>query len=317
MKQFLQYFSLFKNISLIMLLCVYGQTIMAQGIYLQSDTEFYLSQNVVFTTGNTVVNMDPTATFSMEAGTSWGSDQEYVDGKVTVYGKGETIIPSGNNGVFAPVNMNHEGNASVLYINAAPAAGSNGVDVDAVGNSEYWVMTGNAVVTLPWNENSDITDLVNNNGGSFSSISIVGLNGGIWDLVSASHSFTITGDLLNGDVTSDINNPLNLDGFSQFTFGIDHQVVLDVNDYFLETGIRLLSNPVRAEDNNIRFSVSGDMIDLKASLYDIHGRLIDRFDNIDLSMGVGNIPKSNLKTGLYFLKFQHNGKQAVQKLIIE
>lgn len=317
MKQFLQYFSHFKNISFIVLLCICGHSIMAQGIYLDSDAEFYLSKDIVFTTSSTVVNMDPTATFSMEAGTSWGSDQEYVDGKVTVYGKGITKIPSGNNGVFAPVNMDHEGSASVRYINAAPAAGSNGVDVDAVGSTEYWEMTGNAVVSLPWNENSGITDLVNNTGGSFSSIAIVGLSGGVWDLVSASHSFTVTGDLLNGDVTSDIDNPLNLEGFSQFTFGIDHQVVLDVDDYFLETGIRLLSNPVRVGENDIRFSVSGDVIDLKASIYDIHGRLIDRFDNIDLSMGVGNIPKSNLKTGLYFVKFQHRGQQAVQKLIIE
>lgn len=317
MRQFLQYFFFFKNISFILMFFVSWQTIMAQGVYLGSDAEFYLSKDMQFTTSNTVVNMDPSATFSMEAGTSWGSDLEYVDGKITVYGNGETKIPSGNGGVFAPVNMKHEGDASVRYLNAAPTSGSNGVDVDAVGSTEYWEMTGNAIVTLPWNENSNITDLVNNNGGSFSSVSIVGLNGGIWDLVSASHSFTVTGDLVNGDVTSDIDNPLNLENFSQFTFGIDHQVVLDVNDFFLATGIRLLSNPVRAEDNNIRFSVSGDMIDLKASIYDVHGRLIDRFDDIDISMGVGNIPKSNLKTGFYFVKFQHKDKQAVQKLIIE
>ena len=154
-------------------------------------------------------------------------------------------------------------------------------------------------------------------GSCTSSVAIVGLNAGVWDLISASQSNTVSGDLLNGDVTSDINTAANLNVFSQFTFGIDHQIVLDVNDLFLTTGINLVSNPVNAGQSNIEFTTSEEMVDLKVSIYDINGRLMKTFDKVDVYLGVGNLPKSNLKSGLYFVKFEHEGKQGVKKVIIE
>ena len=294
-----------------------GFSSVAQDLYIGANGEFYLSKDAVFTTNNTVVNVDDNGSFSMEAGSSWGSDQEYVDGNVTVYDNGETILPVGDNGVYAPVSMKHTGTSTAKYINSSPADGSNGTDVDAVGSTEFWEMTGSAVVTLPWNENSGITDLVNNNGGALSAVSIVGLDSGVWDLISASRSFTVSGDLLNGEVSSDLDNEVNLNGFGQFTFGIDRQIVLALDDLFLSTGIELLSNPVKYEDSEIRFVASGEMVDLKASIYDINGRLIKRYDKIDLSIGEGSLSKSNMKSGLYFVKFEHEGKTGVKKLLIE
>ncbi|MEL4457261.1 T9SS type A sorting domain-containing protein [Lutimonas vermicola] len=308
---------IFRNCYLSLLLLGALPCVMAQDLYVGPNAEFYLAKDLAFTTSNTVVAVDASGTFSMEAGTNWGSAQEFVDGNVSVFGAGETTLPVGNKGVYAPVVMKHSADVSAQYSNSAPSGGTNGTDVDAVSGVEFWELTGNAVVTLPWNENSDITSLVNDNGGVLSAVSIVGLNGGVWDLISASHSFTVTGDLLNGNVASDLNNEVNLDGFGQYTFGIDNQVVLSVNDLFLSTGINLLSNPVKAEESDIRFMASGEMVDLKASIYDINGRLMKRFDKIELSVGEGNLPKSNLKSGLYFLKFEHEGKQGVKKLIIE
>ena len=289
----------------------------SQELYVGPNSEFYLSNTAVFTTSNTVVQVDDNGFFSVGAGTNWGSAQEFVDGKVKVYGTGTTVLATGNNGVYAPVEMEHSADATAKYINAAPADGSNGTDVDAIGTVEHWEMTGTAVVTLPWNENSDITSLVNDNGGALSAVSIVGLNAGVWDLVSASHTYTVTGDLLNGDVTSDLNIAVVLDGYSQYTFGIDHQIVLSVNDLFRNTGISLLSNPVKSYENEIRFMASDEMLDVKASIYDINGRMVRSYDRVDLSQGQGNLPKSNLKSGLYFIKFEHEGKQGVKKLLIE
>ena len=308
---------IFRNCYLSLLLLGALSSVMAQDLYVGPNAEFYLAKDLVFTTSNTVVTVDASGTFSMEAGTNWGSAQEFVDGNVSVYGAGETTVPVGDNGVYAPVVMKHSTDVSAQYSNSAPSGGTNGTDVDAVSGVEFWELTGNAVVTLPWNENSDITSLVNDNGGVLSAVSIVGLTGGVWDLISASRSFTVTGDLLNGNVSSDLNDEVNLDRFGQYTFGIDNQVVLSVNDLFLSTGINLLSNPVKAEENHIRFMASGEMVDLKASIYDINGRLLKRFDKIELSVGEGNLPKPNLKSGLYFLKFEHEGKQGVKKLIIE
>ena len=79
----------------------------------------------------------------------------------------------------------------------------------------------------------------------------------------------------------------------------------------------MLSNPVKAIEENVRFATSGEIVGLKVSIYDINGRLMKRFDKVDLSLGEGNLPKSNLKSGLYFVKFEHEGKQGVKKIIIE
>jgi len=317
MKLILPILSIFRNALLFLLIFGTGQEICAQELYVGSNAEFYLSKDAVFTTSNSVVQVANNGTFSLEANSDWGSDVEFVNGLVKVYGSGNTKLPVGDNGVYAPVNLEHTGDATAKYSNAAPGSGSNGTDVDAVSNVEFWELTGNAVVTLPWNEDSDITSLVNNNGGSLSSVSIVGLSGGVWDLISASSSYTVTGDLLEGNVTSDPNNPVDLSTYGQYTFGIDHQVVLSVNDLFLTTGISLLSNPVKSEEENVRFVTSGDIVDLNVSIYDINGRLMKHFDKVDLYLGQGNLPKSNLKSGLYFVKFEHEGKQGVKKIIIE
>jgi len=317
MKLKLPILSIFRNTLLFLLILGTGQKICAQELYVGSNAEFYLSKDAVFTTSNSVVQVANNGTFSLEANSDWGSDLEFVNGLVKVYGSGNTKLPVGDNGVYAPVNLEHTGDATAKYSNTAPGSGSNGTDVDAVSNVEFWELTGNAVVTLPWNEDSDITSLVNNNGGSLSSVSIVGLSGGVWDLISASSSYTVTGDLLEGNVTSDPNNPVDLSAYGQYTFGIDHQVVLSVNDLFLTTGISLLSNPVKSEEENVRFVTSGDIVDLNVSIYDINGRLMKHFDKVDLYLGQGNLPKSNLKSGLYFVKFEHEGKQGVKKIIIE
>jgi len=307
----------FLNLSLLITGFLLSQTGLAQSLYVGAEAEFYLPKNVNFTTSNTVVELDVAGIFSVEAGNTWGSSQEYVNGKVTAYGSGVSLLPTGDNGVYAPVTLDHTTDASATYVNASPLAGSNGTDVDAVGSVEYWELTGTGVVTLPYNENSEITALVNNNGGALSALAIVGHNGGVWDLISTTNSNTVSGDLLNGEVTSDSGNPANLDGFDQFTFGIDHQIVLAVNDLFLTTGISLLSNPVKTEESNIQIMASGELVDLKASIYDINGRLIKSFDKIELNLGLGNLPKSNLKSGLYFVKFEHEGKQGIKKVLIE
>ena len=317
MKLKLPILSIFRNLLLFLFFIGMVQKVSSQELYVGANAELFLSKDAVFTTNNTVVQVDDNGTFSIEAGSNWGSDMEFVAGLVKVIGTGKTNLPTGDNGVYAPVTMDHTGDVTAKYSNSAPSDGTNGTDVDAVSNIEFWELSGNAVVTLPWNENSDITSLVNNNGGALSSVSIVGLNGGVWDLISASRSFTVTGDLINGSVTSDLNNQVNLNGYGQFTFGIDHQIVLSVNDLFRSTGISLLSNPVKAIEENVRFATSGEIVGLKVSIYDINGRLMKRFDKVDLSLGEGNLPKSNLKSGLYFVKFEHEGKQGVKKLIIE
>jgi len=310
----------FFNLKYILFIAVFAcftRMSFAQNLYVGSGAEFYLQSNIDFTTSNSVVTLDPLGKFSVNAGSDWGSSQEYVNGNVTAYGTGETILPTGNNGVYAPVTAAHTGTITANYVNAVPTSGNNGADVDAVSDKEYWELAGNAVITLPWNSSSDITSLVNNNGGSLNSVSVVGYNAGDWNLVSTTQTNTVSGDLLNGDVTTDSSNEVALNTYSQFTFGIDHQVVLTVANFVLNNKITILSNPVKASENVIQFSTSNELVNMKVSLFDIQGRKLQSINQVSSSNGVGSIQKSSLNSGIYFLVFEHEGKQGIKKIIIE
>tara|TARA_R110002073_G_scaffold57778_4_gene146663 strand:+ start:70492 stop:71421 length:930 start_codon:yes stop_codon:yes gene_type:complete len=306
---------IYKICKLILVLII-GQNSFSQELYVGANAEFYLKKDLSFTTSNTVVTQDALGKFSLESGTNWGSTQEYVNGNVWAYGSGTTLLPTGNNGVYAPVSANHTGQITAAYLNAAPTTGANGTDVTAVSDVEYWELTGNAVITLPWNTASNITDLVNDNGGDLDAVAVVGYDSGTWNLVSASQTNSVTGDLLNGTVTTDAANEVVLNNFAQFTFGIDNQVVLSVDDLFLSNELTILSNPV-SEGDNINFSFQNDLDDLEVFMYSLTGRQLRHYKNIGTLNGIGSLPKPNVSSGIYFLKFLHNGKQGVKKIIIQ
>ncbi len=306
-----------KTITLLSIVVFTFQIGFSQELFVGANSEFYLKKDMPFTTSNTIVTLNATGIFSVEAGTTWGSTLEYVNGKVIAYGTGTTKLPVGNNGVYAPITANHTENIDGAYFNATPTGGTNGTGVDAVSTIEYWELTGNAMITLPWNTASDITTLVNDNGEVLNAVAIVGLNEGTWNLVSTPQTNTVTGNLTDGTVTSDTSNEVNLNGFTQFTFGIDHQATLAIEDLFLSNDISILSNPIKANANTIQFKSSNELNGLQVSLYDIRGRELQVFKNIPFNNGVSSLQKPNLQSGIYILKFNHEGKQGIKKIIIE
>ncbi|RPD94607.1 T9SS C-terminal target domain-containing protein [Aureibaculum marinum] len=301
---------------IVLILFLLGVASFAQELYVGSDAEFYLKKEMDFTTSNTIVTLGATGKFSVEAGSLWGNAQEYVNGKVYTYGSGETKLPVGNNGVYAPVFINHSINSEAQYFNSVPTSGTYGANVDAVSEEEYWTLNGQGIVTLPWIPASDITSLVNDNGGSLNSVAVVGLNGGTWNLVSATQTNSVTGDLSNGTVTTDSSNEVVLSGFSEYTFGIDHQVVLGLDDLFLNNEIRIISNPIDRDAENIYF-VSENLDNLEVAIFDFLGRKISHQKNISVSNNRGAITKPNLNSGLYLLKFEHEGKKGTKKILIK
>ena len=316
MKRYPKKMRIIKLVMFSLLMVLFSSQLYSQELYVGSGAEFFMKAGTDFTTSNTIVPVDPAGIFSVEAGNTWGSAQEYVNGKVTAYGSGQTKLPVGNNTIYAPVTADHSGTVAGSYFNSAPFSGSLGTDVDAKSEIEYWELTGNATITLPWSSHSDMTSLVNNNGGSFSSIAIVGLNGSTWDLVSAPHSNVVTGNLTQGTVTSDGANKVNLNAFSQFTFGIDHQVVLGVDDMLLNKDIVLLSNPVPLH-SDILFRTSNIGDKLNVTIYDMNGRVLKQPAAVRLNGGTGNLPTVNLVSGMYIIKFEYEGKTGVKKVIIE
>lgn len=289
----------------------------AQAIFVGDDSLFYLGNGSEFTTSDNTVEVADNGDFFIEAGNAWGDEQEFVNGSLTALGSGMTKLPIGNNGVYAPVNADHSGDMTAEYFNEPPAAGSNGQGVDAVGVVEYWELSGNAIITLPWNADSGIEQLVNDNGGVFNSISIVGLNSGVWDLVSGTQTFILEGDVNEGDVTSDPNQSVDLNGFTQFTFGIDTETVLALEDEIFSSGFSLLSNPVRLGETEIKFSSKQEFNKLEINVFDLNGRLVRTYNNVETYNGSGQVSKGGLKSGLYFVKFEENGKTGVKKMLVE
>lgn len=293
-----------------------AESTFSQELYVGSGAEFFLKKDLSFTTSNTVVSMDALGKFSLEAGSNWGSEFEFVNGDVFAYGNGLTKLPTGNNGIYAPVIADHTGNVFASYFNSMPNSGTNGINVVAVADIEYWELTGNAVITLPWNNASDITNLVNNNGGKLNSVAILGYDTGVWNLVSAPQTNTVTGDLLIGTVTSDFSNEVVLDNFGQFTFGIDNQVILGLDDLFITNDIRIISNPIESDAREIQFT-SNNINDLQVTLYDFLGRKLKFYEEIIIQNGRGTILKPNLHSGVYLLKFEQEGKSGVKKIIVK
>ena len=294
-----------------------GSCLEAQSLYIGDNSLFYLGNNTGFTTSDNVVLVADNGDFFVESGSTWGDALEYADGRLTALGSGTTKLPVGNNGVYAPVTADHSGDVTAEYFNTTPSAGSNGQGVEAVGEVEYWELSGNAVITLPWNSDSGMEQLVNDNGGVFNSISIVGLNNGTWDLVSASQTYILRGDVNEGDVTSDPNQSVDLNGFGQFTFGIDTETVLSVEDELFSSGFSLLSNPVRLGESEIRFSSKQEFNNLEINVFDLNGRLVRSYNNVGTYNGTGQVSKGNLGSGLYFVKFEEDGKTGVKKMLVE
>ena len=134
----------FLLVQLVFLIC--SSSISGQQLYIGADGLFYLPNNVNFTTSNTIVEVDDNSDFIVEAGSNWGSSLEYVNGKVRALGSGTSILPVGDNGVYAPVSMEHTTDVTARYFNSSPSSGTNGSNVDAVSNVEYWKLSGTGIV---------------------------------------------------------------------------------------------------------------------------------------------------------------------------
>jgi hypothetical protein len=120
-----------------------------------------------------------------------------------------------------------------------------------------------------------------------------------------------------GDVTSDPNQSVDLNGFGQFTFGIDTETVLSVEDELFSSGFSLLSNPVRLGESEIRFSSKQEFNNLEINVFDLNGRLVRSYNNVGTYNGTGQVSKGNLESGLYFVKFEEDGKTGIKKMLVE
>lgn len=91
---------------------------------------------------------------------------------------------------------------------------------------------------------------------------------------------------------------------------------LETNTFNLNT-FKLYPNPVKANATSINFSAPNTVQQLSVTLYDITGKVVQRYNNMSVQEGVNSISKPKVAQGFYLIRFSYNnGEQQITKRII-
>lgn len=122
-------------------------------------------------------------------GSSWtgASEYQHVDGYVCVYHAEPFTFPIGSDYKFRPAAISGARASDAAYFDLNPTeikGVSSRLDLDimSISNSEYWDINGEnrSHVTLTWDENSNISDLTNEN---LTALKIIGWKNNRWELI--------------------------------------------------------------------------------------------------------------------------------------
>lgn len=112
-----------------------------------------------------------------------GAAPKFVRGYAETRNTAKTLLAIGAGTTYAPVKVTSSASTGVhaSYINAAPStayAGGINSSVNAVANTEYWMIKGaDAVVTLSWRASSGLSSY------PFADVTIVGYKNGKWEAI--------------------------------------------------------------------------------------------------------------------------------------
>lgn len=76
-------------------------------------------------------------------------------------------------------------------------------------------------------------------------------------------------------------------------------------------------NPVKVNVSSINFSLPGAVHQLNVTMYDVTGKVVQRYSNVPIQAGVNSVSKPQVVQGLYLMQFSfNNGEQQITKRII-
>lgn len=199
-------------------------------VYISDDSVFYIgSQSFDFGSGSISTSRTKlkygVLSFAEEATYSGASDTHYIDGYAQTVSKAAFILPIGQDGFYAPVQIvpSRTDGVDAAYFRRAANTIGNILDksVAAVSSVEYWDIKSTGVaagISLSWRASSDVADLTSF---SLGTLSIVGWNGFAWIAIpSTIDEFSILGEssnLVSGSISS--NAVLDLKAYSAFSLG--------------------------------------------------------------------------------------------------
>ncbi|MFV8464853.1 hypothetical protein [Flavobacterium sp. LB1P62] len=204
----------------------------------QNNGDLYISDNSVvysglglfdFGSGSTITSRTKLdyGVLSFAKGATWigASDIHYIDGYAQTLNDTAFILPIGQSGFYAPIQVIPltSGGVDAAYFRSAPSTISTVLDasISSISSVEYWDIKSagvNAALSLSWGSSSSISALTKS---SISSLTIVGWDGSKWvpipSTIDVSSLLGEKSSLVSGSISS--NTIVDLSLYSAFSLG--------------------------------------------------------------------------------------------------
>lgn len=269
------------------LIVVFMSSLSAQTVHIGSGVVWYLSAGTHFTTSGNVITIESGGVFAIEAGTTWDTATEYVDGAITVVGAGTSISNVGADGTQSTITLTTFAGDEILtdYFKTAPSGTmDNSLSAYGLSNSEYWKVTKIA--------------------GPSSDVSVTNLTNTATkygpDEDPDGTAILVRRDDNSSNWVDYSSNP----GFGEFTYAAplaSLNLGIDEMANFL-----LYPNPIRSDASSIKFSLPSGIQNVNITLYDITGKIIKQYTKVSITEGINTISKPKLAKGVYLLRFSFN-----------
>lgn len=214
---------------------------------IQNDGDLYISDNSVFYIGADnfyfglgIKKIETSRTkldygvLSFANGASWkgASDLHFVDGYVQTESNTAFILPIGQSGIYAPIQVipsTSEG-VDAAYFRSTPNSIGSVLEesISSISSVEYWDIKSSGIkarISLSWRPSSDISYLTSS---SLFNLTIVGWNGSAWVAIpSMVDEYSIQGEIssLNlGSISSNVE--VDLSAYSAFSLGAKNNTQL-------------------------------------------------------------------------------------------
>lgn len=199
-------------------------------LYIGDKSTFYIgAENFNFSLCSTTLSRTKTdygvLSFSKQASWIGANDLHFVDGYAQTESNTAFILPIGQSGVFAPIQViaSSEDGVAAAYFRAAPTAMGSVLDtsISSISSVEYWDIKSAGVkagISLSWRASSAISDLT---ASSLNKLTIVGWNGSAWVTIpSIVDEYSMLGEissLVAGSISS--KAAVDLSAYTAFSFG--------------------------------------------------------------------------------------------------
>jgi hypothetical protein len=204
----------------------------------QNDGVLHIGDNSIFSVGTgsfdfgsgtattTRTKLDYGVIFFPNGGSCKGaSDTHFIDGYAQTNSDTAFILPIGQSGVYAPIQVTASTSAHVdaAYFRSAPNSIGTIFEesISSISSVEYWDINSkgaNTAISLSWSSSSAISDLTSS---SLDNLTIVGYNGSTWVTIPSSvDEYSILGEISNlGYGSISTNKEIDLSAYSAFSLG--------------------------------------------------------------------------------------------------